>query len=210
MGKQPYHHRNLANALVERAIVKLDAPGDGNLSLRAIAKDVGVTAMAPYNHFDGKEDFLDAVAAEGFRMLSRDIEAVQGISETLEDVIAAHITTYFEFSRRHPGLFRLLFETGVRDAGSRARKVSRTMFDGLCRALTGASGGMNTDDATSLANLVFAAGHGITVLSDRNLFRSVEEGADSVEQMISRASRALAAEWQAPSRQEPQTERSSE
>ena len=64
-----YHHGDLRAAVIAAGLDRL-AEGDGaELGLRALARDVGVSATALYRHFPDKEALLDALADEGLRRL---------------------------------------------------------------------------------------------------------------------------------------------
>jgi AcrR family transcriptional regulator len=52
--KPSYHHGSLRDALLDAALVRLQADGVAKLSLRALAADVGVSPTAVYRHFEDK------------------------------------------------------------------------------------------------------------------------------------------------------------
>jgi AcrR family transcriptional regulator len=52
--KPNYHHGSLRDALLDAALVRLQADGIAKLSLRALAADVGVSPTAVYRHFEDK------------------------------------------------------------------------------------------------------------------------------------------------------------
>ncbi len=66
---RPYHHGDLRRALVEAAVRLVEADGPGAMSLRAVAREAGVSPAAPYHHFKDKSELLDAVAHEGWEKL---------------------------------------------------------------------------------------------------------------------------------------------
>ena len=68
-----YHHGNLRAALLERAEAVL-AEG-GELSLRELARQVGVSHAAPRRHFPDKQALLDALAMDGFERLGAELSA---------------------------------------------------------------------------------------------------------------------------------------
>ena len=61
MEQKPYHHGNLKNELIEKGLELIDRNGVENLSMRELAKSIGVSNAAPYSHFKNKEAFLDAI-----------------------------------------------------------------------------------------------------------------------------------------------------
>src|ERR1700750_2993966 len=68
---RPYHHGDLRRALVEAARRLLESEGPTALSLRAVAREAGVSPAAPYHHFKDKAELLDAVAHEGWELLEQ-------------------------------------------------------------------------------------------------------------------------------------------
>lgn len=107
MTEKSYHHGDLRVALIEAGMAVLRAGGD--LSLRALARAVGVSATAVYRHFPDKDALLKALAAEAFRVLAEDQRAA---SEAAGGGLAGFGATgaaYVRFALRNPALFRLVF-----------------------------------------------------------------------------------------------------
>jgi AcrR family transcriptional regulator len=65
-----YHHGNLRRELLDRAAHVIAKHGIENLSLRALAQDLGVSHAAPARHFKDKMDLLRALATEGHNKLA--------------------------------------------------------------------------------------------------------------------------------------------
>lgn len=61
-----YHHGNLAQAILARAAEIIDAQGIEALTLRGIARDLGVSHGAPNRHYRNKAELLSALATEGW------------------------------------------------------------------------------------------------------------------------------------------------
>ncbi len=59
---QSYHHGDLRAALLERAAQRLRSGTVADLSLRALARDLGVSHAAPNRHFSDRQAFLAALA----------------------------------------------------------------------------------------------------------------------------------------------------
>ena len=64
--ERAYHHGNLRAALIEQAWGLVDSDGAEALSLRQLARDIGVSHGASARHFRDKQALLDALAVEGF------------------------------------------------------------------------------------------------------------------------------------------------
>ncbi|HYM69483.1 MAG TPA: helix-turn-helix domain-containing protein, partial [bacterium] len=69
--KRSYHHGDLREALLRAAIDLVADVGPRGFTLREVARRAGVSHNAPYRHFRDKEELIAAVAAEGFRELTR-------------------------------------------------------------------------------------------------------------------------------------------
>ena len=105
--RAPYHHGNLPEALVSAARGLIEREGTDAVTLRAVAKSVGVTHAAPYRHFKDKQALLDAVAATGRRELCTQLE--RELDADSKDAAGRCGRSYVRFAREHTALFRLMF-----------------------------------------------------------------------------------------------------
>lgn len=115
MTGSPYHHGNLRDALVEAAVEVVREGGPEALSLRELARRVGVSHAAAYRHFADREALVDVVAERALdalvatvhRRLARlsDDDPVTVARRRLREIGAG----YVEFALAESGLFRLLF-----------------------------------------------------------------------------------------------------
>src|SRR5665647_3402764 len=65
-----YHHGDLRDALIQAALREVELGGPEAVSIKALAKRLGVSQPAPYRHFADREALLAAVTAEAFRQFS--------------------------------------------------------------------------------------------------------------------------------------------
>jgi len=108
-----------------------------NLSLRAVARAVGVSAMTPYLHFADRGALLAAVYSERLRDLTVALAAAVGAGHPASgaDRLRALADAYVTYGRQHPGPYRLLF--GSFDPESRLGEeagrpaAARSFFAGL-------------------------------------------------------------------------------
>src|SRR4051794_30188014 len=104
--RKPYHHGNLRAALLETAAQMVDERGVEALSLRELAREVGVSHAAPRRHFADRRALLDALAQDGFERLARDLDdAVAGAGPSFEARLAAGAAGSVSFASR-PGARR--------------------------------------------------------------------------------------------------------
>jgi AcrR family transcriptional regulator len=102
-----YHHGGLREAVVEEGLRLLRTNDAEALSLREIARNVGVSATAIYRHFPDKDALLKALAAAGFAQLGEEQSSVAGRGG--KEGFAAIGQAYVRFALENPLLFRLMF-----------------------------------------------------------------------------------------------------
>ena len=116
-----YHHGNLRSALLESAERTLARRGVGDLSLRELAREGGVSHAAPRRHFPDKQALLDALAEEGFERIGRELEeAMTGAGPSLQEQLTAFALTYVRFATQHAALLELMFAGKHRSDSLRA------------------------------------------------------------------------------------------
>jgi AcrR family transcriptional regulator len=105
--RKNYHHGELRSALIAEGLNQLETAGTG-LSLRALAKSVGVSPNAPYRHFSERSELMGALAAEGFHRFANAIIAAG--EEPIPLVALKSLgLAYLDFAARNPALYRLMF-----------------------------------------------------------------------------------------------------
>jgi AcrR family transcriptional regulator len=108
--KTAYHHGNLRQDLVTAALQIINRKGVAALTLRGVAKRLGVSQTAPYRHFSSKGALLAGVAAEGFSaLLARMEEAVAAAGPDLIARYQATGVTYLRFALEHPAHFTVMY-----------------------------------------------------------------------------------------------------
>lgn len=155
-----YHHGSLREALLGAALEALEGPSGTLLSLRELARVIGVSPAAVYRHFPNKEALLGAIGTEGLRLLG---EAQQAAYDKAGGGVAGFAETgraYVRFALAHPALFRLVFAHG--EAGRLASDEAdpaRALLERTTAELTG-----NGPAAERLALQAWAIAHGIAML----------------------------------------------
>src|SRR5579859_6947084 len=99
--KQAYHHKDLRNALVDEAIAVLAEDGSGSLTLRELARRLGVTHTAPYAHFTDKKALLEVVADAGFERLAERIRSARNGAFDPAAAMEAMGSAYIDFAREN-------------------------------------------------------------------------------------------------------------
>lgn len=169
-GGDGYHHGDLKEALVLAATEILEAGGEGALTLREVARRIGVSHAAPYHHFRDKAQLLDAVAAEGFRRMRVAMLAAARGADALAG-LQAYGLAYAGFAQEHPALFRLMFTRTARiePRTSGEPTVEGVMLDGIRQAA-----GCDAPKAERILLLLWSSLHGVTMLWLDGQFQGAE------------------------------------
>jgi AcrR family transcriptional regulator len=106
--KRAYHHGDLRSALVEAGMRLIEFSDADQLSLREVAREVGVSAAAVYRHFPDKGAFLAALAVEGLDRLGAAQRTAAADAGYGPNGFNASGRTYVRFAIKHPTLFRMI------------------------------------------------------------------------------------------------------
>jgi AcrR family transcriptional regulator len=103
-----YHHGDLRGALIEAGTRLLEQRKSEQLSLREVARAVGVSATAVYRHFPDKDALMRTIAARGFAMLG-ELQSAAAHGHTGSTAFTAIGVAYVRFALDNPAVFRLMF-----------------------------------------------------------------------------------------------------
>ncbi len=167
MSERPYHHGNLRAALLVEAERTLREQGIGQLSLRDLARQAGVSHAAPRRHFADRQALLDALAEAGFLRLGDELRAaIETAGDDYETQLRGAATAYVRFATQNAALLELMY-TVKRGSHSAALDEAFgrlfTAFDGLIRQGQQA-GKLQPGDPDRVRLLLLAAVQGIAGL----------------------------------------------
>ena len=186
---RPYHHGNLRTALLEAAERALARGGVQELSLRELAREIGVSHAAPRRHFPGKQALLDALAQDGFERLGDELasavaEAAPGFREQLKALARA----YVRFATEHAALLELMYAGKHRPGADRVREAADHAFEGPLAVMeAGHRAGEVAADFRRAGLIAWAAFHGLASMANGGLLDDAPLDPlvdDAVEQLI--------------------------
>ncbi|RAG80627.1 TetR family transcriptional regulator [Streptacidiphilus pinicola] len=169
MQARRYHHGDLRAALLASAERVLRERGSGELSLRELAREAGVSHAAPSRHFKDKQALLDALAREGFDRMDAALRAaVAAAGESFADRLDALARAYVGFATGNAVLLDLMY-TVKHDAAASAElaAASRRLGELAFSLLTDAQarGEIPAGPVEAIGLPVFSTLHGFADLA---------------------------------------------
>jgi AcrR family transcriptional regulator len=172
-GDTPYHHGDLHEALLQAAERVLERDGIAGLTLRAVAREAGVSHAAPTHHFGDLTGLLSELAAIGFRRFNAAMIAARN-SELVPLLKGlANAKAYVAYAEKHPGMYGLMFRTERLDMTRPSlHEAATASFEGLAsavgagrdeRSTGGAPETLSLDQAALIARS-WSLVHGFTML----------------------------------------------
>ncbi|HSY24314.1 MAG TPA: TetR/AcrR family transcriptional regulator [Polyangiaceae bacterium] len=163
-----YHHGDLRKALIAAALRAIERDGVGALSLRALARSLGVSPRAPYRHFTTKEQLLAAVAVEGYRMSASFMESRLAAATDPMGRLRTTVEAYVLFAAEHPAAFRVMYApyATVEEDAPDLRHARAEGHGEMMRLIVGVqqSGAIRAGDPMLLALTLWSTMHGLAVL----------------------------------------------
>lgn len=138
------------------------------VTMRAIADELGTSAMAPYRYFANKAEIFALVRAEAARALN-DVQEreLHGDGSVVERLVRAR-DAYVRFAFDHPAEYRLIFEQhseGDDEAYPELVAEMQRSIDTIQEiGRMAVESGMFTGDPTNVAHLLWAQVHGLVSL----------------------------------------------
>jgi len=146
----------------------LDKEGTEAVTMRRVARAVGITPMAIYRHYRDRADLLNALADDGFEELAAWL-AGKRFSGDIEQRLMKMGDIYLDHALRHPRLFELMFLQPREGAHRYPRdfKAGRSPTANLIVNVVREgmeNGHFRDDDAWEIAFEMGALSHGLIML----------------------------------------------
>jgi len=106
--------QQLREEILEAATRLLDEAGeDESLSLRAVAREVGVAATSVYLHFADRDALLEAVMRTSFERLMKSVDDDEAQAPDPAAKLRARVLAFARWAQEHWGLFKILHESSL-------------------------------------------------------------------------------------------------
>src|SRR5882762_9464289 len=185
----PYHHGALHEALLKAAETVLERDGLQGLTLRAVAREAGVSHAAPTHHFGDLTGLVSELAAIGFRQFNTAMAAASAAGTLPVEKALAPAKAYVAYAQAHPGMYGLMFRAERLDMTRPSlHEAASAAFAGLAGAIGASRHEEIHEEALSLEQAAAIARawslvHGFTMLllDDRlsDILRRLPKGTDA-------------------------------
>lgn len=141
--------------------------GPGAVTMRELARALGVSNMTPYRYFADKEAILAAVRANAFDAFAAALERAARVPGNAAERADAVGRAYLDFAFTQPHSYKLMFDLDQGEEGrfpelDRAGQRARRTMTGYMEALV--AGGFLAGDPEMLGQIFWAMVHGLVVL----------------------------------------------
>jgi AcrR family transcriptional regulator len=162
-----YHHGDLRAALLETAERSIRARGVAQLSLRDLAKEIGVSHAAPRRHFPERQDLLDALAQAGYARLGERIrEAVDGHGLDFAARVHRAAFAFVLFATDNAALLEVMNATKHRPGSTAVVRSSEAAFAPIMALIQDgqADGELGAGEPEEIGLVLYATMNGIATL----------------------------------------------
>jgi AcrR family transcriptional regulator len=163
-----YQPGGLRNALVQEGRRMFEQYGASELSLRELARRLGVSEAAPSRHFKGKEELLTAIAVSGFEELATQRRQIAARNLAALPKAREMMLSYVRYAQSQPGLFDLM--TGPRlmreFVRSEVEEISNVSYSFFAKSIfdLAVESGWPEHQLHELSHSAWAMEHGLAAL----------------------------------------------
>jgi AcrR family transcriptional regulator len=165
---QSVARQTTAEHIAQVALEILEAEGPEAVSMRRVASAVGITAMAIYHHFPGREALLNYITDREFAKLLEHIRA-KPLRGNIEAKLISGMRFYVDYALQRPRVFDYVFSRprpGARrfpkDFRARRSPTMNPVADTIAAGME--QGYLKKDDVWEIAFALWAHVHGYVML----------------------------------------------
>lgn len=173
MARRSARTSGLREACLAEALAIVEERGVESLSLREVARRLGVSHQAPYRHFRSRDHILAELVSRAFAAFAAHLDR-GSVGHDAGVEMDALGRAYLDYAARHPLQYRLMFATPLPDPACHpdmmrnARHAFAVLQSALARHPAVVAGRPSYDDVTLDALFVWSAIHGVATMMQTN------------------------------------------
>jgi AcrR family transcriptional regulator len=175
----PRTRRDLREDCIAEGMAIVATEGLEKLSLREVARRLGVSHQAPYKHFASRDHILAEMVSRSFDAFAGFLDAHPKSNDPDQDM-ANMAEDYLRYAREHPLEYRLMFGTPLPDGKAfpemmaKAKHAFSLLVAGLKRKAR-LAGEERADEAVLLdALVIWASLHGLASLKSSSIMATLD------------------------------------
>jgi len=183
-----YHHGNLKEELIAAGLEILSEQGLDGLSLRNIAKRIGVSHTAPYNHFPDKLSLVAAISTAGHKQLHQILLDTFEKTKSSSNIIFEIAWAYLQFALDNQAIYKLMFSGALEEERDHPEyiEISRkeiALFEEII-VFCQSNGQLPEGGVHKTAIKLWSLTHGFTYLMMENQFPAEYLHGENIREMI--------------------------
>ncbi|MEO1018852.1 MAG: TetR/AcrR family transcriptional regulator [Pseudomonadota bacterium] len=177
---------DLREACVREALAIVETSGVEQLSLREVARRLGVSHQAPYKHFASRDHILAEIVARAFDSFAEELDRRPRHQQPFEDLGAMGMA-YLQYAQAHPLQYRLMFGTPLPDPEQhpqmmqQARHVFSLLYECLRQLPTNSDREYDSKETSLDALFVWSTVHGLASILQTCALQTLDISADELE-----------------------------
>ena len=112
-------------ACIAEGLAIIESEGVEKLSMREVARRLGVSHQAPYKHFASRDHVLAEIIARAFERFAEYLEK-RSRGDDIEDELQQMGLAYFDYAAKHPLQYRLMFNTSLPNTHQHKEMMQRS------------------------------------------------------------------------------------
>lgn len=179
MAEKKPRPKDLREACVREALAIIDTSGVEELSLREVARRLGVSHQAPYRHFPSRDHILAEIVTRAFESFARYLDGRPLTGDPNED-LAEMGRAYLRYAQEHPLQYRLMFGTPLPDPQQHPEMMEKSrhafaLLNEALRQLPRPGDGTDPEERVLLdALFIWSTLHGFASMSSSSVAEALD------------------------------------
>ena len=194
--------RDLREACVKEALAIVAKGGLDALSLRDVARRLGVSHQAPYKHFPSREHILAEVVSRAYASFAGYLAKRRRSDDPYQDL--GHLgQAYLDYARKHPLHYQLMFSAPLPDPAEHLEMMTqaRQAFAMLREAIEKLPGRSPHSDVDQDAMFAWSVVHGLASIQQTHAAEQVGFGKATIVKASAHTLALIGAAFGAPGRE---------